>query len=206
MADIDNSIYNLFPQKTDSSRLGESFWQGPADGTAPGCVVKQGPWETVTKSNMSTEDIEKMMQIIRDASGNESMEIQPYNYDNASKDSVKDTIAKETKHLPAEQQKEVAEGVQAILNRDPEKIQQFMEKATPAEREAFFKCLKDLGYNVEYTPPSAAEQMRIGGTLHEHYKISKPGSILASGINITMTSNPSTGPMDRPRARVSLEK
>ena len=205
MADID-SRYSFIPEKTDTTKLNQGIWQGPADGSAPGCVVKQGPWETVTQSNMSAEDIDKVMQIIKDASGNESMEIQPVNYGNESDQSVKVTIARNTKDMSAEQQKKVADGVNGILERDPKKIQQFMEKATAEEKAAFFKTLKDLGYKVEHTPPSPEEQMRIGGVLHDHYRISKPSSILCNGILITTASSPSMGPFNRPSASVSFER
>lgn len=227
------------------------IWEGPKDGSAPGCVVSADVWQKAEGSNMS---VDEAIKIVQDAAGGQKMEFPPIfpvappigpgpdgrpagmgefsypdlrkSFEKAGRSSAEDIIHssqigpdgmspefkkdmkinEDVKHLSPEQQKEVKDGIQAVRDHNPQKIAEFLEHATPEEKAAFIKALKDIGYKVEDTPPSIEEQMRIGGPTHEHLRISDPNSILPCGVDVTVTRNPSTGPMDHPHADVAFER
>lgn len=155
--------------------------------------LSDGAWQKMTADQVqqAVHDLPPV-HIVKDAStGKETMDV-PSVFPTDSGHDAK--VANDLKDLPAEQQKHVKEGLSAIENSppDPEKIQQFWQNATPAERQAFIKALKDTGYDVEQKGPSIEELSRIGGPTHSTLKISKHNSLLPSGILISETRNPST--------------
>lgn len=206
-------------EQHESSNLTDAvqkIWQGPADGSQPGCVVDSGNQPTMTK-----EDLAEAMKIVTDAQGKEHLEFTPagdifkntsdsqtahpkeagrHNIENAVK--IENNIAK----LPEKQQQNVLDGINGVRDHDPKKIEEFLKHATTAEMDAFKKSLQDIGYKVDEEGPSPEELARIGGPTHKYITISDPNSLLPSGIKITETRNPSTGPMDTPSYQIGFEK
>ncbi len=259
----DNQPASGKPENQGIDAAVSKIWEGPKDGSAPGCVVPADAWQKADGSNMNADEA---IKIVQDAAGGQKMEFPPIfteappigpgpdgrpagmpdlrkELEEALRPSAEDiihsgqigpdgmyrpsdrlqdhvispddpnnefqkqaSIFEDTKHLPPEQQKEVKDGIQAVRDRDPKKIAEFLEHATPEEKAAFIKALKDIGYKVEDTPPPLHEQAQIGGTTHEHLRISDPNSVLPSGIDIAISSNGSLGPNNHPRADVAFEK
>ncbi len=182
--------------ESTAAKLTEGIWQGPKDGSAPGCAIpKDHVWQRADRTTMSSKEADELIEIVRDSHRTE-MDCHPL-------PGFPSTDAKQEK---SEDLKKVSQGIEAIESHDDKKIAEFFETATPEQRAELGKRLEKLGYKMEYTPPSAAEQMRIGGPTHEHYKITKPGSILSCGMDVSITRNPSLGPMDHPHADVAFDR
>lgn len=182
--------------ESTATKLTEGIWEGPKDGSAPGCVIaRDHVWQKADSSTMSPKEVDELIKMVRDSS-RVDMDCPP----------LPGFPSTDTTQNKSEDLQKVSAGVQAIESHDDRKIAEFFETATPKQRAELGKRLEELGYKVDHMPPSLAEQMRIGGSTHEHYKITKPGSAFASGIYVSITRNPSMGPMDHPHADVAFDK